>query len=372
MYSASHTLFARSAERGGLSSYTDMPTAEVAIGGSASVSLQSLPGQHAAGHSKLRGAALAGGIFACLLSYGFFQEKIMTGPWGEDSSGKHVSSIFLVMCNRVTTMGIALVGIVARGDTLAPAAPLSAYCAIAFSNMMATTCQYEALRYVSFPTQTLAKTAKMIPVMVWGKLLARRAYTLKDYVVAAGVTSGSTLFLLTGEVAAKQAQARNSDTTLMGLAIMAAYLFFDGFTPTVQERLFANRDVSTWNQMLYVGLLSALVTGVLSCTGGGGARVPPWDTVLYQHIVLLSVSAAMAQVFILVMIKEYGALLFATVMTTRQCLSILLSCLVFMHPLSLGQWAGACLVFSSLYYKTLSTAVQTEASRDRDGQRQRR
>jgi len=31
---------------------------------------------------------------------------------------------------------------------------------------MATTCQYEALRYVSFPTQTLAKTAKMIPVMV--------------------------------------------------------------------------------------------------------------------------------------------------------------------------------------------------------------
>ena len=34
--------------------------------------------QRAAGHSKLRGAALAGGIFAFLLSYGFFQEKIMT------------------------------------------------------------------------------------------------------------------------------------------------------------------------------------------------------------------------------------------------------------------------------------------------------
>jgi adenosine 3'-phospho 5'-phosphosulfate transporter B2 len=32
--------------------------------------------------------------------------------------------------------------------------------------MLATGCQYEALRYVSFPTQTLAKTAKMIPVMV--------------------------------------------------------------------------------------------------------------------------------------------------------------------------------------------------------------
>jgi adenosine 3'-phospho 5'-phosphosulfate transporter B2 len=63
-------------------------------------------------------------------------------------------------------MAIALIGIVANGETMGPAAPLSAYSAIAFSNMLATGCQYEALRYVSFPTQTLAKTAKMIPVMV--------------------------------------------------------------------------------------------------------------------------------------------------------------------------------------------------------------
>ena len=34
--------------------------------------------------------------------------------------------------------------------------------------MQATTCQYEALRYVSFPTQTLGKTAKMIPVSEGG------------------------------------------------------------------------------------------------------------------------------------------------------------------------------------------------------------
>ena len=32
----------------------------------------------------------------------------------------------------------------------------------------ATTCQYEALKYVSFPVQTLGKCAKMIPVMIWG------------------------------------------------------------------------------------------------------------------------------------------------------------------------------------------------------------
>uniref|UniRef100_A0A7S4JY88 Uncharacterized protein n=1 Tax=Guillardia theta TaxID=55529 RepID=A0A7S4JY88_GUITH len=297
----------------------------------------------------LKGVGLAMGIFVCLISYGYFQELIMTGTWGNDKiGGTQISSLFLVMCNRITSMGIAVLAIMIKRDTLMPAAPLTAYCAIAFSNMMATTCQYEALRYVSFPTQTLGKTAKMIPVMIWGTLLSTHRYKLKDYLVAAGVTTGTTLFLLTGPVSAKH--SRDSRTTAMGAVIMAMYLFFDGFTSTVQERLFKDRKVSTWNQMLYVGLLSALVTG-LGSHGGGG--VPPYDANLYMHILALSMSAAVAQIFILLMIRDFGALLFATVMTTRQFLSILLSCIIFLHPLSGGQWVGTCLVFGSLYWKTL-------------------
>ena len=44
------------------------------------------------------------------------------------------------------------------------------------------------------------------------------------------------------------------------------------------------------------------------------------------------------QLFIVHTIKSYGALLFATVMTTRQFLSILLSCILYRHPLTAGQW----------------------------------
>lgn len=53
-------------------------------------------------------------------------------------------------------------------------------------------------------------------------------------------------------------------------------------------------------------------------------------------------------------IKTFGALLFATVMTTRQFISILLSCILFAHPLSGGQWVGTVMVFGALYYKSLS------------------
>lgn len=39
------------------------------------------------------------------------------------------------------------------------------------SNVMSSWFQYEALKYVSFPTQVLAKASKVIPVMLMGKVV---------------------------------------------------------------------------------------------------------------------------------------------------------------------------------------------------------
>jgi len=50
---------------------------------------------------------------------------------------------------------------------------------VSLSNVVATTCQYEALRYLTFPLQTLAKCAKMIPVMLWGAAINRKTYSLQ-------------------------------------------------------------------------------------------------------------------------------------------------------------------------------------------------
>jgi len=76
---------------------------------------------------------------------------------------------------------------------------------------------------------------------------------------------------------------------------------------------------------------------------------------------LLSCAATIGQLFIFHTIKTFGALLFATVMTTRQFLSILLSCFMFLHPLSLGQSAATVIVFGTLYYKNLSSQKHKDA-----------
>lgn len=51
-------------------------------------------------------------------------------------------------------------------------------------------------------------------------------------------------------------------------------------------------------------------------------------------------------------VKEFGALIFATIMTTRQLLNILLSCIIYLHPLTIMQWVGVAMVFGTMYVKS--------------------
>lgn len=51
-------------------------------------------------------------------------------------------------------------------------------------------------------------------------------------------------------------------------------------------------------------------------------------------------------------IHTFGALVYATIMTTRQTISITLSCIIYLHPLSAYQIIGAVIVFLAVYIKS--------------------
>jgi solute carrier family 35 (adenosine 3'-phospho 5'-phosphosulfate transporter), member B2 len=275
----------------------------------------------------------------------------MQEPFGGE---RFTYSLLLVLCNRLITVAVAAILLVTAGQDLRPVAPPQAYAAVSVSNVVATFCQYEALKHVSFPLQTLGKCAKMIPVMVWGTLIMRKRYGAKDYGVAAAVTAGCTLFLLTGDITSKHAGANSS---MFGILLMLGYLGFDGFTSTFQDKLFRGYQMTIYNQILYVQAFSAVFStlGLLTAgqLGEAIAFVARHPDAL-SSMLILSGAATVGQLFISYTIKTFGALLFATVMTTRQFISILLSCMLFAHPLTGGQWGGTIMVFGALYYKTLS------------------
>jgi adenosine 3'-phospho 5'-phosphosulfate transporter B2 len=74
-------------------------------------------------------------------------------------------------------------------------AALSAYGWASVSNIVSSWCQYEALRFVSFPTQVLAKACKVIPVMLMGRCVSGRTYPLHQYGTATVVCVGVAMFM---------------------------------------------------------------------------------------------------------------------------------------------------------------------------------
>ncbi|MQL74283.1 hypothetical protein Taro_006646, partial [Colocasia esculenta] len=291
------------------------------------------------------------GIMSTLLIYGVLQEKIMRVPYGENKEFFRFS-LFLVFCNRITTSAVSAGALVASKKALDPVAPIYKYCAVSVSNILTTTCQYEALKYVSFPVQTLAKCAKMLPVMVWGMLIMQKKYGGKDCFFAFLVTLGCSIFILYPASTDISPYNTGRESTVWGISLMVGYLGFDGFTSTFQDKLFRGYNMEIHNQIFYTTLCSCLLS--LSGLIIQGHLIPAIDFV-FRHqdcffdVALLSTVATISQFFISYTIRTFGALTFATIMTTRQLVSIFLSCMWFGHPLSPIQWVGAALVFGALY-----------------------
>ena len=64
------------------------------------------------------------------------------------------------------------------------------------ASLVTTVCQYEVLKYLSLAASTLAKCAKIIPVMCWGRLILNKRYSAADFVSAFVVTAGCFIFVL--------------------------------------------------------------------------------------------------------------------------------------------------------------------------------
>merc|ERR1719161_297365 len=196
-----------------------------------------------------------------LAVYGIQQERIMAVQYGTEY---FTYTVFLVLLNRLFACSYAVAMALYNGEDLRSSCPVWKYFLVAVSNVVATTCQYEALKYVSFPVQMLGKSSKMVPVMGWGIAISGKSYKLMDWMIALAVTGGCTIFLVGGNILSnKEQDAGKSEGYMLasiGLMLMVGYLCCDGFTSMFQEKIFKDHNVTPYNQMLYVNLFSILVS----------------------------------------------------------------------------------------------------------------
>jgi adenosine 3'-phospho 5'-phosphosulfate transporter B2 len=287
------------------------------------------------------------GIQVSYLLWGLMQERIMTKPY--DTGELFASSKFLVFANRFLAFFAAWIGMRMTGESLwssGRGAPLYKFSFSSVSNIMSSVCQYEALKFVSFPTQVLAKSCKMVPVMLMGYVVNGKKYSLKEYLIACAVTAGAAMFKL-----AETNDAPVKDTEFLGIVLIVGYMGADSFTSNWQSAVFKQYKVSSMAMMFYanvfsssftaLGLLVTMeITGVLAYLGTNPSCL--------VHICIMAVCSAVGQLFIFYTIKRYGPLVFATIQTVRQFLSVVLSIVFFSHPLNGTMAAGIAVVFLAL------------------------
>jgi adenosine 3'-phospho 5'-phosphosulfate transporter B2 len=311
--------------------------------------------------------AYGAGIIGTLVVYGLLQERIMTIPYGgtlAQGGELFTVSAFLVLCNRVVNCGYASSMMYVYEEDPNPKAPLYKYFIISLSNVAATTCQYECLKYVAFPVQMLGKSFKMMPVMVWGIIISGKRFNLVDWSVAAFVTFGVTEFCMTGPMSSPNDNANST----YGLLLLLGFLACDGLTSTMQEKLFKEHNTTKFNQMLYVNGCSAVVSLASVLSMGKMGYCLAFMTGHSQFVLdagLLSASAAAGQYFIYSQVKEYGALVFAATMNVRQVVSILVSFATYRHTVTLLQIFGLIVIFGALFTKSYVALTSDDKKKEK-------
>jgi len=291
------------------------------------------------------------GLLGSYMTWGYLQEKIMTTSY-EDSLGnkaKFSDSQFLVFVNRILAFTLALLVILWRKQPRHKA-PLYKYSFCSFSNIMSSWCQYEALKYVSFPTQVLAKASKVIPVMLMGKLVWNKKFEYYEYVVAVLISVGMAAFMLGKE----EGKSTNSVTTVSGIIILVGYMAFDSFTSNWQGELFQDYKMSSIQMMAGVNLFSCLLTSVSLLQQGifyTSLSFMSQYSMFVVDCVVLSLCSACGQLFIYHTISTFGPVVFVIIMTVRQVGAVIISCIKFHHSLDVMAILGVMIVFGAVFLR---------------------
>jgi adenosine 3'-phospho 5'-phosphosulfate transporter B2 len=319
------------------------------------------------------------GLIGYHLLWGLFQERLVRTEYAE---GKRFSySTFLVFCSRFS--GMLVSGLILRcfkpsNTTSQPAAatsasgilptrlgdasvlksfllpPLIVFSPPSLSNTLSSWCQLEALQYTSFPAQVMMKTFKLVPLVVMGTMMGKK-YPFHEYLICIIVGLGITLFV-DGVHESNNSEVTtvldgDLDRELAVIFLKVLYLVSDSFTAQWQETIFKGYQLSSYQMMLGMNICSsslALISMILSHEFYGAMKFLYANPLAIWHIVGFSISGAIGQIFIFETIKEFGAVTFALITTTRQMIAVLLSIIVFGHTVTSLGWMGCFAAFAAL------------------------
>jgi adenosine 3'-phospho 5'-phosphosulfate transporter B2 len=227
------------------------------------------------------------------------------------------------------------------------------------ANMLSSWCQYEALKYVSFPTAMLAKAFKVMPVMIMGVFMHNKSYESYEYLSAALVGFGLYLFMDSSEhINFKEnvfGQTESMDGAICGVVLLILFLFFDSFTGQWQTRMFQiNKSMSPLQMMLIMNAFSCVfsfITLVHQEELNIALQFVYKHPEIIIHLIIFCITSTVGQLFIFYTVKNFGAVVFSIIMSLRILFSTVLSCVIYSHPITELGFLGIAIVFGAIAYR---------------------
>lgn len=207
---------------------------------------------------------------------------------------------------------------------------------------------------VSFPVVTLAKSGKMVPVMIGSLLLGGASYTLREYASVLAIIVGTCIVSM-GK------KSSGATSSALGITYILLSLACDGITGGVQNKLKKKSkemgvspkpyDFMFWTN-LYMGLTAAVVAMYFGeLTSGVSFMVN--NPIILNKIIKFAICSAIGQSFIFYTISNFDPLVCTTVTTTRKVFSVLLSIFLNGHALDPVGWGGLALASAGIMSELL-------------------
>jgi adenosine 3'-phospho 5'-phosphosulfate transporter B2 len=240
-------------------------------------------------------------------------------------------------------------------------------------NLSATFCQYESLYFLRYPMQSLAKAVKVVPVMICGRLLKNRSYSLLDYGEALLVTGLVVLFMVLfhqGEV------ALNTHTGLApGILLMAGYVVLDSFTSNIEDVIYQAKALDPAQMVLGMQAFAGVAAWfVLLVTG----QLVPAITFLCRNstallpLFVLMFSEAIGCYACTLTVRLFGPAVFTLIMTSHQIISLLISVALFNHSIQHLTSALLVIVIVVVFTSTLRRVYAGEPAKTRGTEESRK
>ncbi|CAJ0942794.1 unnamed protein product, partial [Mesorhabditis belari] len=265
----------------------------------------------------------AAGILGFFFAFGVYQEKIVQGKYDGNDKFTYTQALVFFVCAASSIFAYFFMGDGGHDNV-----PKRYYVSCAASYLLAMLSSNQALQYLPYPTQVLAKSFLFI---VFGVAL----FMYKDKKTAqaeGGIGWGEILLILS--------------------------LAFDGTTTSIQDQIKTHYKRTALSMMFYMNFFASifLIIGLVA-TGELFefiAFVQRYPEILWS-LSIFAISSCAGQYFIFKTVHEFSPLTCSIITTTRKLFTIIISVIFFSHPISERQMVATFIVFACLFLDAMGS-----------------